>query len=52
MMAMEREMSEVLLKDLSAVINKFTAPFAVFVGLMIMMFNEMKQILNILVLTV
>ena len=40
MLAMERELSEVLLKDPSAVVNKFAAPFAVLVGLKTMMFNK------------
>ena len=40
MLAMERELSEVLLKDPSAVVNKFAAHFAVIVDLMIMMFNK------------
>ena len=35
MLAMERELSEVSLKDPSAVVNKFAAHFAVIVGLVI-----------------
>ena len=39
-LAMKRNLSEVLIKDPSAVVNKFAAPFAVIVGLMTMMFNK------------
>ena len=40
MLAMERKLSDVLLTDPSAVVNKFAASFAVTVGLMTMMFNK------------
>ena len=49
---MERELSEILLKDPTAVIYKFAELFAIIVGLMIMMFNEQINKYYILVCTV